>query len=93
MLKSFTQVILSAIAAKAQAEVVEMNDEKEPGEWFKPYEHAVVSFYNEMEDSQQVNAMIDDAYALYERQQTEGEKSLRSVGWFRVNIDKYPGLA
>lgn len=46
MLKSFAPVILSAIAAKAQAGVVEMTDEKEPAEWFVDYDHAVVSFYN-----------------------------------------------
>ena len=37
--------------------------------------------------------MISEANVVYEMQQMSGIKSKRSLGWFRIDIEKYPELA
>ena len=43
--------------------------------------------------SQEIDSFMDGAKALFDSMIAEGKTSERNVGWFRIDIDKFPEMA
>ena len=75
-------------------EIRDMTADDKPEDLITPYEFSVISFYKSSDaDSVEVDSFMAGAKALLENKIKVGSWSPRNIGWFRVDIDKYPDLA
>ena len=75
-------------------EIREMTAGDKPEDLLKDYEFSVISFYKASDaDSVEIDSFMAGAKTLLEKKIESGSWTPRNIGWFRVDIDKYPDLA
>ena len=93
--QSFVQAASLPIIAAASADaVVELKEGDDVKQLTGKYDYAVISFYNSEEWAVEVDQLMEGAKAELEKHVADGDWTDRnSIGWFRVDLEKYPNLA
>lgn len=92
----FVSVLLAAQSVTASADVIELHNEnqEEAAMHLASNEFNVISFYKPSEpETLKVDALMEQSKTLFDSKIESGEWTKRSVGWFRVNLDKNPEMA
>lgn len=75
------------------AAVTEMVAGDNPSEILNGKDYNIVSFYRSSnEDSREIDMLMDGAEHIFEKKVESKEWKPRTVGWFRVDLDKAPEL-
>jgi len=85
---------LALFANEVSAEgIQDITPDDDPEALLSAYEFAVVSFYDGSSESVEIDGYMEGAKAFIEEKISSGEWSQRSLGWFRINLGKFPELA
>jgi len=87
-------VALSLISAIGYGAIIDYKDGDPLQQMFESHDYNMVSVFKPSDpESVEINELLTGTEALFESKVASGEWSKRSVGWFRIDIEKYPQFA
>ena len=71
---------------------VEIMSGDSPEELLNKHEFSVVSFFDSSPESLAVHGYVEASKIFLEAQIASGEWTDRNIGWFKIDLEKYPDL-